>query len=137
MTTSNAGIDFNLFGDKIEGTFDYFYRKRMDVLGTRTGAVPDIVGANLPRQNFEEYDNRGWEATLAYKNSLRSVNYSVGGNISMNREKTLFRDQADFATMEAFRTGNQIDQWTDRFWTLPTDGLFRLKEEIENQLHSF
>lgn len=132
MYTTNAGFDFSLFGNQIEGSFDYFYRKRTDVLGQRLSSLPDVVGANMPNVNYMEFDNRGWEVSLNHENKIGELHYSVGGNISWNREKTLFKDQADFASEEIRRKNNQIGEWTDRFWTYPTDGLFKSYEEIQS-----
>src|SRR5690606_8850545 len=132
MTTSNIGLDFNLFGNMLEGSFDYFYRKRTDVLGQRLSSVPDVVGADMRRQNYEEYDNRGWEVVLNHNNIVGQFRYSIGGNVSWNREKVLNIDQPDFVTQEAFRLNNRIGEWTDRLWRLPTDGLFQSMEEIKN-----
>lgn len=132
MTTTNVGLDFNLWdGRLLEGSFDYFYRLRTDVLGKRVGSVSDVVGATLPDENFYEFDNRGWELTLRHAYKIGELGYSIGGNISINREKTIFRDQAEFASMEAYRRGNQVGEWTDRFWAYPTEGLFQLQEEID------
>ncbi len=132
MTTSNAGLDFSLWNNKIAGSFDYFYRLRSDVLGTRISSIPNIVGANMPRVNYMELDNRGWEVSLEHRNNIGQINYSLGGNVSWNREKYLNIDQNEFATMEEFRRGNRIGEWTDRYWLYPTDGLFQSAEEIEN-----
>ena len=133
MTTSNIGFDFNLWdGRVLEGSLDYFYRLRTDVLGARIGAVPDVVGASLPQENFYEYNNRGWEFMLSHTYKIGDVSYTIGGNVATNREKTVFRDQTAFATMEAYRRGNQNGEWTDRFWAYPTDGLFQTQDEIDN-----
>lgn len=131
MATTNAGIDFSLWDNKLEGSFDYFYRKRSDVLGTRTSSTPDVVGANLPQINYREFDNRGWEISLNHSNHVGEVKYSLGGNISMNREKTVYTDQPEYASKEIERRSNSIGEWTDRLWTLPTDGLFTSMEEIQ------
>ena len=133
MTTSNVGLDISLFSNRLlDLSIDYFYRLRTDVLGTRILAVPDVVGATLPRENINEYDNRGWEFIAVHRNNVGEVNYRIGGNISTNREKLVYRDQAEYATMEAYRRGNMIGEWTDRLWTYPTDGLFKSQEEIDN-----
>lgn len=132
MYTSNVGVDFNLWSNKLEGSFDYFYRKRTDVLGQRNRSVPNVVGANMPQENYAKYDNRGWEFTLNHKNKIGEVSYSVGGNISWNREKYVYIDQTEFVNEEARRRGNNIGEWTDRLWKIPTDGLFESMEEIQN-----
>lgn len=132
MSTTNVGLDFMLWGDKLEGSFDYFYRLRTDVLGTRIQSIPSTVGANMPEVNYAEYDNRGFEFTLNHNNRIGAIDVNIGGNIAWNREKSLVIDQNEFASDEARRRGNRVDEWTDRQWGYMTDGLFQTKEEIEN-----
>ena len=131
MTTSNIGLDFNLWQSMLDGSIDYFYRLRSDVLGARIQSIPNIVGASMPNVNYAEYDNRGVEFSLSHKYRINNLHYSIGGNISWNREKTIFIDQSVFTNQELFRTSNQIGQWTDRWWGRKTAGLFQTKEEIE------
>lgn len=67
MTTSNPGIDFNLWdGRLLEGSIDFFYRLRTDVLGTCYAEIPDFVGARLPQENFWEYNYRGFDLSLSH-----------------------------------------------------------------------
>ncbi len=132
MTTTNVGVDFNFWRSKVEGSFDYFYRKRSDVLGTRIASLPNTVGASLPQVNYAEYDNRGLELAFSHSNKIGEFNYNFGGNIAWNREKTLYVDQNEFASQEAKRRGNKVGEWTDNFWGVMTDGLFQTKEEIDN-----
>ncbi len=132
MTTSNVGFDFGLWNNLLEGSMDYFYRRRTDVLGARLQSLPNVVGANMPQVNYAEYDNRGWELMLNHQHRVGDITYSLGGNVSWNREKALLVDQNEFASQEARRTGNRIGEWTDVVWGRMTDGLFQTKEEIEN-----
>ncbi len=132
MTTSNIGIDFGLWNHKLDGSLDYFYRKRTDVLGNRILSLPNVVGAVLPQENYREFDNRGWELSLQHRNKIGEISYSLGTNLSWNREKALVVDQSDFSNMEAFRTGNNAGEWTDRYWLYQHDGLFKSQEEIDN-----
>lgn len=131
MTITNVGADFNI-GGFLEGTIDYFYRLRTDVLGARLRDIPDVVGANLPQENFREFDNRGWELSLYHMNNVGDFRYNIGGNISTNREKTVYTDQPEYTTRENWRTSNSIGEWTDRFWAYPTDGLFKSWDEIHS-----
>jgi TonB-linked SusC/RagA family outer membrane protein len=133
MRITNIGLDFNL-GGFLDGTFDYFYRLRSDVLGQRIAAIPSVVGATLPQENYMEFDNRGMEFSLYHRNIIGDVNFTVGGNISYNREKTVFRDQAPFSNREHERRSNEIGEWRDRVWAFPTDGLFTSQAEIDNYM---
>jgi hypothetical protein len=132
METSDIGIDFIVWNRLLEGSIDYFYRKRSDVLGERNQSIPDVVGANMPKVNYAAYDNRGFELTLNHHHRIGEIEYSIGGNISWNREKSLVVDQDEFSSEEARRRGNKVGEWTDRTWGKMTDGLFQSKEEIEN-----
>lgn len=132
MTATNIGLDFSFWQSKLEGSLDYFYRDRTDVLGSRIASLPNTVGANLPQVNYAEFDNRGLELVLLHRNSVGDFQYNFGGNIAWNREKTIFIDQDEFASHEALRRGNKIGEWTDNFWGVMTDGLFQSHEEIEN-----
>ena len=132
MTTTNVGLDFNLWNNLFEGSFDYFYRLRSDVLGTRIQSMPNVVGASLPQVNYAKYDNRGWEFILHHRKTISNINYNIGGNIAWNREKTVYVDQNVFSSDEVYRRDNRIGEWTDTNWGYMIDGLFQTQEEIDN-----
>lgn len=132
MTTSNVGIDFGMFKNKLTGSFDAFYRYRSDVLGDRQVSLPDIVGASMPQQNINEYSNRGMELELNYNGKFRDISFEVGGNVSYSREKIEYIDQPSYASEEQRRRNNRIGQWSDTRWGYKTDGLFSSQEEIDN-----
>jgi TonB-linked SusC/RagA family outer membrane protein len=132
ITTSNIGVDFGLFRDKLTGSFDVFYRKRSDVLGARQVSLPDIVGASMPQENIEEYSNRGVELSLIYMKKSGNVTFEVGANASYSRERIEFVDQPVYATEEARRRSNRIGQWADSRWGYMADGVFTSQEEIDN-----
>lgn len=132
MTTTNVGLDFSLWENLLEGSIDYFYRLRTDVLGSRIASLPNTVGASMPQVNYAEYDNRGFEFVLNHNNRIGEFDYTIGANVAWNREKTVYVDQNVFASEEARRRGNVVGEWTDRFWGVMTDGLFKTKEEILN-----
>lgn len=132
MTTSNVGLDFGLFDNKLTGAIDAFYRKRSEVLGNRQVSLPDVVGATLPKENIEEYSNRGVELSLEYSRKLGDVKLTVGGNISFSRQKTEYVDQPTYASEEERRRNNRIGKWSDQKWGYQSDGVFTSQEEIDN-----
>lgn len=132
MTTSNIGVDYGLFDNKLTGSIDVFYRKRTDVLGDRQVSLPDIVGATLSKENLEEYSNRGAEFSVEYMNKFGDVQVTLGGNISYSREKVEYIDQPEYASEEEFRRNNRIGEWSDMRWGYQADGVFTSQEEIDN-----
>lgn len=81
-TTTNVGIDFSLFKDRLSGSVDYFYKKTTDVLFEQTIAQPAPSGKIWV--NLDGYVlNKGLEVTLT-GNLKRSkdIIWNAGTNIS-------------------------------------------------------
>lgn len=81
-TTTNAGIDFSIFGNRLFGAVDYFYKKTTDVLFEQNIVQPAPSGRiwiNLPGYVL----NKGLEIMLTGA-VLKSQNatWNVGGNVS-------------------------------------------------------
>lgn len=132
METRNLGFEAGLLNNRLNVEFDWFYRKRSDVLTTRQASQPSIVGANLPPVNFAEFDNRGFELQLNYRNNFNGLKYDIGANVTWTREKTLLVDQPNYVNEETRRRLEQNGQWTNRLWGYKTQGLFQTIEEIQS-----
>ncbi|MGZ5219140.1 MAG: SusC/RagA family TonB-linked outer membrane protein [Chitinophagaceae bacterium] len=81
--TTNAGIDFAIWDNRISGSIDYFYKKTTDVLFQRNLARPSPgvgqVWINLPGNVL----NKGVEISLnANIISKRDLTWNIGGNAS-------------------------------------------------------
>ena len=85
--TYNAGIDFSLFDEKLNGTLDYYQRYTSDLLNF----IPVPIGTNLTNQittNVGDMQNNGVELTLngtAYQNE--DWNVEVGGNATYEQNQ--------------------------------------------------
>lgn len=132
IETTNIGVDFSMFKDRIIGSVDWFYRYRSDVLGNRQISLPDIVGASMPQENIEEYSNRGIDFSLNYRKPTGNITYEIGGNLSYSRERVEYVSQPVFASEEAKRVNNRIGRWSDSQWGYLADGVFTSQEEIDN-----
>jgi TonB-linked SusC/RagA family outer membrane protein len=105
----DAGLDMNLFGDKISSTTDYFHEYRFDQLVT-PGNVPLILGIGLSPSNVGITTNQGWEETITYKNTVGKVFYSVGIVYSHNKNKIIYEAEAAPRFPWLAQTGHQINQ---------------------------
>ncbi|HWW39850.1 TonB-dependent receptor [Pedobacter sp.] len=81
-TETNVGLDFGFFGEKITGSFDYFYRNTSDIL-----ISPPVAAALGEGQqefvNGADMNNKGWELVLGYHNKTASgLGYSITANAS-------------------------------------------------------
>ena len=73
----NAGIDVNLF-KKVDLTFDAFLDKRSDIL-TQDNSLMYYYGYNLQQNNVGKMTNKGFEASVAYRESTGDLDWSLYG----------------------------------------------------------
>jgi hypothetical protein len=132
-TLRNVGIDFGLFNNKLEGQFDIFERKREGLPAGRYDVrIPDEVGYTLPAENLESDLNRGIEAALTYRGTLRDITYTIGGNITLSRLKIIDRYKPRYGnSWDEYRTA-QENRWANIFWGYEVVGQFQSQEEIDN-----
>jgi TonB-linked SusC/RagA family outer membrane protein len=89
----DAGIDMDLFNDKLTLSADYFHEYRYDQLVT-PGNTPLILGIGVSPTNVGITVNRGWEETINYHDKIGNIQYSIGLVWSFAKNKILFMAEA-------------------------------------------
>ncbi|WP_370479261.1 SusC/RagA family TonB-linked outer membrane protein [Tamlana flava] len=125
----NVGFDLNMWNSLISLSFDYFYDKRSDILGSRTLSVPSLLGIGLPVENLKKIDNKGFEVSLGHKNTLSNgLTYAINSNFTFARNKVLFQDEPESENPNIRRTGRPLGAQ----YGYVDLGLFQTQEEIDN-----
>ena len=132
MDLGNIGLEFNLWNGILEGSVDVFQRDRKNVLGSRIVSLPNVIGASMPQENYQKFQNKGIEVMLNHSHKIGEVRYGIGGNISYNQQKTIFTDQPVYVTKEIERRSSKNGRYTNLIWRYPSDGLFKSQEEINS-----
>ena len=101
--TINIGLDADAWNGGLGATVEFFQRDRTGLLATRVQSLPGIVGANLPQENLNSDQNRGFEIELRHAKRFGDFNYQVRGNLSYTRIKTKYFEMA--------RAGNSYLNW--------------------------
>ncbi|MDB5119658.1 MAG: hypothetical protein JWN56_876 [Sphingobacteriales bacterium] len=125
--STDVGLDATMFNGSLNLTVDYFYKYRYDILTVREG-VSTVIGATLPPVNLGIVDNRGYEVSLTYKNHVKAFNYSVNGNVSVAKNKILFRDEANPAYPWLAKTGGAVGRPIGYLF----DGFYQDANDIAN-----
>jgi TonB-linked SusC/RagA family outer membrane protein len=128
--TTNIGLDADAWNGLLGVTFEYFVRDRSGLLATRVESLPGIVGANLPQENLNSDQNRGFEIELRHSNRVGEIRYQVKGNMSYTRIKTKYYEMA--------KAGNSYLNWrnglNDRnnnvWWGYEGDGIMTNWDDI-------
>jgi TonB-dependent starch-binding outer membrane protein SusC len=144
---ANAGIDFRLKEGRYEGSFDVYYKNTSDLL--QQLRLGPSAGFNSIVTNKGSLENRGVELSLKAVVLQKKVNWSVWGNISVNRNKikNLGVPPAQFGnqTYSAF-LGNTVSGGTafkvpanifiegqpaGLFWGFETNGIIQTQEQLD------
>lgn len=81
ITTTNVGLDFSLFNNRLTGLFEWYQRDTKDIL-SQSVALPAVLGASAPNQNVGKMRTRGWEVQLAWHGDIaKKVKYNIGFNL--------------------------------------------------------
>lgn len=126
-TTYNAGLDINLWNNRIGLTVDAYKRRTTDIL--REVNIPAQVG-NLagPKRNVGTVDNTGLEVVLQYKNNIGQFDYSINGSISYNKNEVVdLKGEVIYGSGTITREGLPMES----FYVLQAEGIFQSEEEIQ------
>lgn len=130
MKIVNGGVDFSFFNRKLYGTVEGFYRVRDGIPGNRAVSLPSSFGAELPLENLNSIDTRGWELSLGTSGNVGKFFYDVTGNIAWARSKWRKFDEPEYTDPDQKRLYQRQGSWTDVRYGYVSDGLFTSMEEI-------
>lgn len=90
-TQYNVGLDIGFFKGRLTLGMDAYYKRTDDLLQTRI--LAGSAGVYNPYVNMGSISNKGLEITLsAVPVTTRDIEWKIGGNISLNRNKILSID---------------------------------------------
>lgn len=88
-TTWNVGVDFGFYNNRINGSFDYYYRKTKDLINE----IPVAAGSNLTNRlvtNVGDLSNQGFEINLnGIPVSTDDWQWELNFNLSYNKNKII------------------------------------------------
>ena len=131
MKIYNGGIDLSFFNRKLYGTVNAFYRVRDGIPGSRSVSLPSSFGAELPLENLNSIDTRGWELNLGTSGNFGNFMYDISGNLSWARSKWRKYDEPIYSDPDQERIYKREGRWTDVRYGYISDGLFTSQAEIE------
>ena len=138
-TTYNEDLYFELLRTKLSGSLDVFYKKEVDILGSRIVTLPDNYGQSLAPENYAERSWRGGEFSLLWRDQANAgkINYSVYGNIGLAKDQWDVIDQNPIY-LEGGNLANEsiIGQSNNRIFGLKALGIVRTQEQLNELLEA-
>jgi len=128
--TYNAGFDTRFLNNKVSLKFDIFKRHTYDIQGTRTGIVPNTLGATLGDENYRVVDSKGFEVEAGYSNRIGSakspLTYYINGNFGYATNKVIRTNEAENIRPYLAQTGYN----TGRIFGLIATDIIRTQEDL-------
>ena len=107
-----VALDFGLFGDRVSGLVEGYYRKSFDIISN--SALSSTTGFKSIVYNASDIVNKGIEGTLRVAAlKTRDFGIDVGANVAWNYNK-----------LARFRTSNGATLVDGRFEGYPQDGIY-------------
>jgi len=87
-TTTNIGIDYGFFSNRLSGEIDVYNKLTTGILFTPS--IPLTMGnINGATENIASVRNRGIELSLSWRDTKGDFSYSIGGNMAFNANKVI------------------------------------------------
>ena len=126
VVSKNVGLDFTLFGGKLDASFDLYTRETRDML--MEVEYPSVLGTAAPRQNAADLRTSGWELALTWRDNINdNWKYDVMLALSDWVSEITRYDNPSGALSE-FYEGQKIGE----IWGYETMGIFQTQEEVDN-----
>ncbi len=118
--STNFGVDFGIFNNRISGSIEYYIAKTSDLLMNRS--LPVITGYGQVKDNVGKTQNNGFEVTLTTHNiQTKDFSWTTDWSFSTNKEKvTELAGGATYNSSGPWFVGSPInifyDYKYDRIW---------------------
>jgi TonB-linked SusC/RagA family outer membrane protein len=125
---TDLGFDAGFADGRLTFTGDVYSKTTSGILLTLP--IPSLIGRSAPTQNAGRVNNRGWEANLSWSDLAGDFDYSIGLNLSDNRNKVL--DLAGTGPYVNFATVVQEGQPINALWGWKANGLYQSQQEVDD-----
>ena len=126
VAKTNYGLDFMLLNNRLSGSVEYFNDKNKDMLVSVT--YPSILGATAPKTNSGDFTNKGWEASVKWRDKFGEFKYTAGLSMWNSKGKVTRMEGKNAVSVGT----NDIVEGKplNAIYTYKTDGLFQSESEI-------
>ncbi|MFI3316315.1 MAG: TonB-dependent receptor [Rikenellaceae bacterium] len=127
VKTATIGFDFTMLDNRLSGSFDAFNKVNDNMLISIT--YPDVLGATAPASNDGTLETKGWEVSLAWRDTIGEVTYSVGFNIgdSVNKLTEMSGAESWSSGLVDYREGYPLNS----YFLYQTDGFFSSQDDVD------
>lgn len=131
IRTTNIGLDYGLFSNRLTGSFDYFIRETRDMLGPAPER-PAILGVGVPKANNTNLRDYGFELQIGWQDML-SNGFSYGAKFMLSDYQTKITKYPNITgSLGSYIAGRKMGE----IWGYETVGIAKTQEEMDAHLAS-
>lgn len=129
VNTWNIGLDFGAFNNRLTGSFDYYNRKTLDMVGPAP-ELPLTLGTDVPKTNNTDLNTYGFELSIAWNDRLRNgLGYGVKFLLS-DSQTEITRYPNETGALNTHRKGKKMGE----IWGYTTIGIAKTQQEMDDHL---
>lgn len=87
INTFNLAVDFGLFKNRLNGTFEHYQKRNNNVLLVPVYA--SVLGASAPSENMGKLKVWGWETSLGWRDQAGKISYYINATLTNNNNELL------------------------------------------------
>lgn len=125
IETTNLGIDFGFFNNRLTGSFEYYWKYNNEMLSNLQ--LPSQIGIKVPKMNVGKLKTWGWDFNISWKDKIKDFNYQIGFNISDSKNELVQYEGA--SALKAGVVGLLEGYPLNTIWGYQTDGFWSSREE--------
>lgn len=124
----NIGLDFGAFNNRLTGSFDYFTRTTLDMIGPAP-EMPSILGTGVPQINNCDMKSYGWELEIGWRDQIKDFSYGAKLVLSDAQQK-ITRYPNESKSLSAYYSGRKMGD----IWGYQTKGIAQTQQEMNDHL---
>lgn len=124
----NFGVDFGALNNRLTGSFDYFTRTTLDMIGPAP-EMPSILGTGVPQINNCDMKSYGWEFEIAWRDQIADFSYGAKLVLSDAQQK-IIKYPNETKALNAYYSGRKLGD----IWGYVTKGIAQTQEEMDAHL---
>ena len=131
VNSYNVGVDFAMLKNKLSGSFDWYNRKTLNMVGPAP-QLPVTLGTAVPQTNNTDLKSIGFEMEIGWNDRLKNgLGYGVKALLSDYRT-TVTRYPNLTGALDTYRAGQELGE----IWGYTTKGIAKTQAEMDAHLAS-
>lgn len=126
VNTTNLGLDWGLFENRLTGSLDVFQRYIRDLPGPAQ-ALPGVLGTDPPLANNTELETNGFELIVGWRDRINDFSYHVKATLS-NAKTKVAKYRNPTGILSTFYEGQDLGE----IWGYFTEGIAQKDSDFDS-----